>query len=77
MFVKPLLQSRNCMLGLRTELPNFQFPPDSRLYPGVCLDGTLGHRAATLAEPLQTAQPTLVDHKLITDEAKNQRILKD
>ena len=72
MFVKPLLQSRNSMLGPRTELPNFQFPPDSRLYPGVCLDGTLGLRAAASAEPVLTAQSTPVTHKFITDEAENQ-----
>jgi len=72
MFEKPLLQSRNSMPGPRTELPNFQFPPDSRLYPGVCLDGTLGRSAAASAEPVLSAQPTPVDHKLITDEAENQ-----
>lgn len=65
MFVKPLLQSRNSMLGLRTEQPNFQFPPDSHLYPRVCLDGTLGHSAAASAEPVLTAQPAPIDDKLI------------
>ena len=77
MFVKPLLQSRNSMLGPRTELRNFQFPSDRRLYPEVCLDGTLGYHAAASAEYVLTAQPAPIDHKLITDEAENQRILKD
>ena len=72
MFVNPVLQPRNSMLGLKSEQPKFQFPLDSRLYPGVCLDGTLGHRAAASAEPALTARPTPVDHKLITDEAENQ-----
>ena len=72
MFVNTVLQPRNSMLGLKSEQPKFQFPLDSRLYPGVCLYGTAGLRAADLAEPVLTAQPTLVDHKLITDEAEYQ-----